>query len=207
MRYERSWIALGILALLVFLLTTQLVHPITAVFVCAMAMVGTRCVTGTIARNSIQWRVLVVIGAALGMGTAMTESGAAEHIAHAILGACRNIGVGDQPNLMLLVTFLLASLFAQLITNNGSAVLMFPIVITTARDLGVDPRPFVFTLMVAAGSIFMSPVAYQTNLMVYGPGGYRFMDYVRLGLPLTLLVGAICTVVAPLAFPFHSASP
>ncbi len=72
-----------------------------------------------------------------------------------------------------------------------------------ARDLGVNPDPFVFSLMVAAGSSFMSPVAYQTNLMVYGPGGYRFADYVRLGAPLTLMVAIVATIAAPLFFPFH----
>ena len=71
-----------------------------------------------------------------------------------------------------------------------------------AVEQGVSPMPFVFTLMVAAGSSFISPVAYQTNLMVYGPGGYRFMDFVRIGLPLTILIGIICVVVAPLAYPF-----
>ena len=82
-------------------------------------------------------------------------------------------------------------------------VLGFPIVMATARQLNVNPAPFVLTLMVAAGSSFLSPVAYQTNLMVYGPGGYKFIDFVRLGAPLTLLVAAISTIFAPLFFPFH----
>ena len=90
-----------------------------------------------------------------------------------------------------------------ILSPNGAAVLIFPIVMATARQLNVNPEPFVLVLMVAAGSSFMSPVAYQTNLMVYGPGGYRFMDFVRLGLPLTLLVAIISTVFAPLFFPFY----
>jgi len=101
------------------------------------------------------------------------------------------------------VMFLLAAGFSQLITNNGAAVLVFPIVMATARQLNVNPEPFVLTLMVAAGSSFLSPVAYQTNLMVYGPGGYKFVDYLRLGAPLTLLVAALSTIFAPLFFPFH----
>jgi di/tricarboxylate transporter len=79
---------------------------------------------------------------------------------------------------------------------------MFPIVMKTAETLGVNPEPFVFGLMVAAGCSFMSPVGYQTNLMVYGPGGYRFTDYTRLGLPLTIAIAAIATLVAPIVFPF-----
>ena len=82
---------------------------------------------------------------------------------------------------------------------------MFPIMMTTASELGVRPEPFVFCLMLAAGSTYMSPVAYQTNLMVYGPGGYRFMDFVKLGAPLTLLVALVASTVAPLFFPFQTA--
>ena len=102
---------------------------------------------------------------------------------------------------MLLVIFVTAALFAQVVTNNGAAVLMFPITMAT-RELGVSPEPFLFTLMIAAGSTYLSPVGYQTNLMVYGPGGYRFFDYARLGLPLTVAVAVICTLLAPIAFPF-----
>ena len=96
----------------------------------------------------------------------------------------------------------MAAAFSLFITNNGAAVVMFPIVMTLARDLGVSPLPFVFTLMVAAGSNYISPVTYQTHLMVWGPGGYKFADFARLGAPLTLLLALVCTFVAPLAFPF-----
>ena len=87
-------------------------------------------------------------------------------------------------------------------TNFGAAVIMFPIVISASQGLGVSPYPFVFTMMAAAGYNFITPLTYQTNLMVYGPGGYRFMDFPRLGVPLTLLVAIIATTVAPLVFPF-----
>ena len=91
----------------------------------------------------------------------------------------------------------LATVFAQLITNNGAAVLMFPVMISTAERLGVSVQPFVFALMVAAGSTYLSPVSYQTNLMVYGAGGYRFFDYARLGLPQGLLDRAKFVVLLP----------
>ncbi len=79
---------------------------------------------------------------------------------------------------------------------------MFPIAVETAGALGVSAEPFVITLMVAAACSFMTPVAYQNNLMVYGPGGYRFLDYTRLGVPLTVIVAVLATVIAPLAYPF-----
>ena len=168
-----------------------------------MAMIGTRCVTGTIARSAVNWQVLIVIASALGMGRALEDSGAAAAISDVLFMFCETVGIVSHPHAMLLVMFLLAAGFSQLITNNGAAVLVFPIVMATARQLNVNPEPFVLTLMVAAGSSFLSPVAYQTNLMVYGPGGYKFIDYVRLGAPLTLLVAALSTIFAPLFFPFH----
>ena len=197
-RHERAWIALTILAVFVILLTATPVHPVLAAFFCAMAMIGTRCATGTIARESINWTVLIVIGCALAMGKAMETTGAAQEIAHSLLEPCKAMGLGSQS--MLFVLFMIAAIFSQLITNNGAAVLMFPIVMATAQELGVAPEPFVFTLMVGAGASFMSPVAYQTNLMVYTAGGYTFMDYVRLGTPLTILTALVATLVVPLFF-------
>ncbi len=201
-RYERAWLALAIFGLLVVLLTAVPIQPVLATFVCALAMVVTRCVTGTIARSAINWQVLIVIATALGMGEALTHTGAAQDIANSLLGVCRDVGLGGSPMAMIFVVFVLAALFSQLVTNNGAAVLMFPITMATARSLGVSPVPFVFVLMVAAGSSFMSPVAYQTNLMVYGPGGYRFTDFVRMGAPLTLVVGIVSALCAALVYSF-----
>jgi di/tricarboxylate transporter len=201
-RHERSWLALAILACLVGLLTLTPISPVLATMLCALAMVGTRCVTGTVARTAINWQVLLVIGAALGIGEALTQTGAAHQIAHGLLVAARGVGLGDSPTGMLLVIVLSGALFSQFITPYGAAVLMFPITMATAQDLGVRPEAFVFGLIVAVGSSYMSPVAYQTNLMVYGPGGYTFMDFVRLGTPLTILVAIVATAVAAFVFPF-----
>ena len=198
-RHERAGVALAVLGVLVALLTLTSLHPVLSVLLCAGLMVGTRCVGGTLARSSVNWQVLIVIGAALGLGSALQETGAAAEIAHRTLA----LGSGLGPHLMVALVFLLATGFAQVITNNGSAVLMFPVTMAVARDLGVNPEPFIFTLMVAAGSTYLSPAAYQTNLMVFGPGGYRFLDYARLGAPVTVVLLVICTVLAPLAFPFQ----
>ena len=205
-RHERAWLALGIVGALVIMLIATPIPPVVAALVCAMAMVGTRCITGTIARNAINWQVLIVIAAAMGLGEALKETGAATTIAHHIMNVCDALHIAGNPHAMLFVVFLLAAIFSQLVTYIGAAVLMFPITMATAQDLAVNPEPFVLVLMAAAGSSYMSPVSYQTNLMVYGPGGYRFLDYARLGAPLTLLVAVISTLVAPLFFPFHLAS-
>jgi di/tricarboxylate transporter len=187
-----------ILVLLILLFLFAPIDKVVAAFLCAMLMIGTRCVTGTEARASINWQVLIVIGAAMGMGRAMDETGAASALAQRLLDTFSGVG----PHGMLMLIFAIAALFAQLVTNYGAAILMFPLTMVTARDLDVSPLPFLFVLMVGAGSTYISPFGYQTNLMVYGPGSYRFGDFVRMGIPLTIVTGIVCTLIAPLVFPF-----
>jgi len=144
-----------------------------------------------------------VIGAAIGVGKAMDTSGAAKTVADAIFAAVGGIG----PHGLLFVFSLLTAVLCQLVTNKGAAVLMFPIAMALAAEAdggaGVSPEPFVVALMATAACSFMTPVGFVTNLMVYGPGGYRFTDYLRLGVPLSLMVAALCALVAPAVFPFH----
>jgi len=205
-RHERSWVALAIMAGLVMLLTLPLekiigyhIPPVAAGFAAAMGMVITRCVTGTIARSSVNWQVLLVIGAAIGIGRAMDQSGAAAAIAHVIFAVVGPLG----GYVALAALFVTTNIFSQLITNKGAAVLMFPITIAVAADMNLSPEPFIVTLMIASASSFITPVGFVTNLMVAGPGGYRFSDFVRLGLPLTVISGILCVLIAPMAFPFH----
>ncbi|MDZ7810196.1 MAG: SLC13 family permease [Arhodomonas sp.] len=141
--------------------------------------------------------MLLVIGAALGIGEAMANSGAATTLARGLVEV-----VGGQPWLALLAVFVITSLFTELITNNAAAVLVFPIALSAAEGMGVNPTPFLITLMIAASASFASPLGYQTNLMVYGPGGYRFGDYLRFGLPLNFLTMAVTVTLAPLVWPF-----
>jgi len=216
-RHERAKLAIGVTLLTLGMLTIPLgavlgwlnglfgwslpmveVHPITAVFVGASLMVLTRCTTGTLARGSINWQVLLVIGAALGVGRALSDSGAAAAIAEVILGVTRPMGV----TATLAAVCVLTVVFTQLVTNNGVAVLMFPIAMATADDLGVSPMPFAIALMLTSACAFMTPIGYQTNLMVQGPGGYRFTDFVRLGLPLTFVCLCIVVVLTPIVYPF-----
>ncbi|MGI9013967.1 MAG: SLC13 family permease [Phycisphaerales bacterium] len=200
-RHERAWLSLTILGLLIVMLAVQPfgLHPLASAFFAAMLMIGTRCVTGTVARASIHWNILAVIGAAIGIGEAMKATNAAEAIATSML----NVVGGFGPHAVLFIIFLLTSVFAQFVTNNGAAVLMFPITMLTVKGMDVNPEPFVLTLIIAAGTNLMTPISYQTNLMVYGPGGYRFSDFLRLGVPITLLFAGLTTFIAPLMFPFE----
>ena len=102
----------------------------------------------------------------------------------------------------LVAVYVVTVLLTELVTNNAAAALAFPLVLSVADQLGVSPMPFVIVIMMGASASFITPIGYQTNLMVYGPGGYRFGDYLRLGLPLALMVGCVTLLLAPLLWPF-----
>jgi di/tricarboxylate transporter len=160
-------------------------------------MIITRCTSGRIARRSVDWQILIVIAASFGIGTALHNTGAAESIAISLIDFA-----GGNPATSLAVMFAVTALLSAVATNNAAAVIMFPIALTTANNLDVSILPFVITLMVAASSSFSTPIGYQTNLMVFGVGGYRFSDYLKLGLPLTILVGITAVLVVPQVWPF-----
>jgi len=106
------------------------------------------------------------------------------------------------PRAVLLGVYVMTALFTEIVTNNAAAAIMFPFAVAIAQGLGVDPRPFAMTIAFAASASFVTPLGYQTNLMVYGPGGYSLRDFVRIGLPLTLLLVATATLLVPIAWPF-----
>ncbi len=195
-RHDKANVALLILILMVLVITLSRLPPLVVALCAAGLMIATKCVTGAVARKAISWQVLVVIGAALGIGEAMRTSGAAAYLTELMLAGLD----GAPPSVMLFSLFLMTSLLAQLITNNGAAVLMFPIFMSVSESTGLSAQGVLFTLMVAAGSSFLSPIAYQTNLMVYGPGSYKFLDFARVGLPLTLVLALVCSILAPIAY-------
>ena len=192
-RHERAWLSVLIMLTMVLPAAFGLVSILTASLVAAMAMVLLRCCTATEARRSVDWSVLIVIGAAIGIGTAMEKSGAAEAIAGGLLSLA-----GSNPFLTLAAIYLATMFCTELITNNAAAVLMFSISIKSAESLQMaDATPFVIAVMIAASASFLTPFGYQTNMMVYGVGGYRVSDYLRFGFPLSLIVFAVTMVVIP----------
>ena len=160
-------------------------------------MIITRCTSASAARRNVDWQVLVVIGASIGLGSALEQTGAASAIAHFWISFA-----GQSYWIALLAVYLITSLFTAVVTNNAAAVLMFPIAKATAVGLGVSFSPFIFTIMMAASASFATPISYQTNQMVYGPGGYRFSDYLKIGIPLNLLMAGVSMAIAPWVWPF-----
>ncbi len=201
-RHDRAWIALLLLAGIVALSATDTMRLLNAALLAAGMMVITRCCSAHEARASIEWRVLVIIGAALGIGRALETTGAAQGIATQLIGLFQGLG----PIGVLLGVYLVTMLFNTLIGAAGAAAMVFPIAKATAAALGVSFMPFVIALMIGASSSYAS-LFYQTNLMVYGPGGYRFTDYLRFGLPLNLLVMAVVMAVVPKVWPLVAVIP
>lgn len=196
-RFEKAPLAFGILAVMVLLAATGWMSMLNAALVAAAAMLLAGCCSASQARRSIEWNVLLVIAAALGLGEALDKTQAASAIAGLMLGL-----VGDHPWIVLAMVYLITTCFTEIITNNGAAALVFPIAMSTADRLDVNPMPFVVCIMVAASASFATPIGYQTNLMVYGPGGYRFSDYFRIGIPLNILLGVLSVILAPLIWRF-----
>ena len=196
-RFDRAALAIGVLVAMVAAAALGLASMLQAALVAAIAMVATRCTSLEAARTSVDWQVVLVIGCSIGVGRAMDASGLAGATATAVVAS-----FGDAPFLALVAVFALAALFSQVITNNAAVVLMFPIAISAAATLGVDPMPFVMAVVVAAAGAVATPIGYQTNLMVYGPGGYVFADFLRAGLPLIAVTATVALWVIPRVWPF-----
>ncbi|VEE15393.1 citrate transporter [Ectopseudomonas mendocina] len=195
--FSKAPLALGILLSMVLLSALGVLPLLEAALIAAGAMVTCRCITASKARQHIDLPVIVVIAASFALGNAMTVTGAAADIARFVFS-------GDQvsPWIALLGVYLLTVFFTELITNNAAAVLMFPVGMAVSEQLGVSFLPFVIAIMFAASASFLTPIGYQTNLMVYGPGRYKFSDYFRLGLPVSFLVAIIVVLLVPMIWIF-----
>lgn len=190
-------VALAILVGMVVVVATGLLDMLEASIVAAAAMILTRCCSEQTARRSLDWPVLLTIAVSFGLGAALEDTGAARAIAEGVLSRA-----GTDPLLALIVIFGTATLLSELVTNNAAAVIVFPIAMSTAAQLQVNPLPFVMSLMIAASSAFATPLGYQTNLMVYGPGGYRATDFLKMGIPMKALMWIVTCTLAPLIWPF-----
>lgn len=196
-RHERANIAALIVALMVTTVSFGWLSMLQAVMLAAGFMIITRCTSGRAARAAPDWSVLVVIAASFGIGTALQKTGAANWVADAVIALANGT-----PLLSLILIFFVTALFTSVATNNVAAVLMFPIALSVADSMGVSVLPFAIAIMVAASASFATPIGYQTNLMVFNAGGYRFRDYLRIGLPLTIIAGIITIIITPLVWHF-----
>ncbi len=214
-RFERAAVAIGILLAMVglvafsewlagvqvslggWLLQIKPISMFKAGLAAAALMLVSGCCRLDQVRRAVDGRVLLAIAAALGLGLALQKTGAVEAIVAALLHL-----VQQNPWWALVVIHLATSLITEVVTNNAAAALMTPFALATASQLGVNPMPFIISVMMAASSSFATPLGYQTNLMVYGPGGYQFADFLKVGVPMNLLVLAVTVALAPQIWPF-----
>jgi di/tricarboxylate transporter len=195
---QRRLAAVVIVAGVVVAAAAGVLHISAAAVGGAVLLVLTGCLRLDDAYRAVDWQVVFLLGGILPLGLALEKTGGADLLAGALIN-----GVGDHgPLAVLAALFLVTTLLTAFMSNTATAALLVPIAMTAAATLGVDPRPLLVTVAFGASASFMTPVGYQTNLLVYGPGSYRFSDYVKVGVPLTLIFWLLATLLIPIAWPF-----
>lgn len=194
---EKAGIAISIFAGVVFCATFGLADIMVCALTGVFLMALTRCFSLKDAYRSLEAEVLLLIVGTLALGLAMQKTGATQMYADLFLG----LFTGMSPHAVLIGIIIFSSVCTHILSNNATAVLLLPIAVSTAVSLGVNPKPFIIGICFGASACFATPIGYQTNLLVYGPGGYRFSDYLKLGLPLNLLVMVFASILIPMVWP------
>jgi di/tricarboxylate transporter len=195
-RHDKAMLAWGILLALVLAAGIGLTSMLNAALLGAAIMLITGCLSVSQAEKSLEFNVLITIAASFALGAALQKTGVADLLAEAIVGLS-----GGRPWLLLVLTYMAVSLLTETITNNAAAVIMVPIILAIVTQAGLNPEPFMFAVMMAASASFATPLGYQTNLMVYGPGGYRFSDFLKAGLPMNLIIGVSTVTILLIGWP------
>ncbi len=199
LRRNKAPIAIGAV-IGVMALATFGVLPISALaLIAATLVVALGCVKPEEAYQSIQWNILMLIFGMLALGIAMDKTGAAALVINLFASTISGLG----PVAVLSAAYLATSILTEMMSNNAAAILMTPIAIGLADQMGMDARPFVIAVMFAASASFSSPIGYQTNTFVYNAGGYRFIDFVKVGVPLNLMFWGLCTFFIPMLWPLQ----
>ena len=189
---RKGWI--GLIALISMILTVTLgwLSMLEAMLLLVVLLIGFKFITPNEIKKFVQFDVILLIASAFAVGEAMTESGLAQYIASGLTTLATPLGILG----VLVITYIVTNIFTEIITNSAAAVLMFPISLEIASVLGIDYMGLIVTVAIAASASFMTPIGYQTNLIVYGPGGYKFTDYVKVGAPLSILTMIIaCSII------------
>jgi len=199
LRRSKAPIALAAVAAVMTVSALEIMPIEAAAIVAAVAVVITGCLTADEAYASIHWNILFLIFGMIAVGLAMEKTGAAGMIVAATLPYLKPLG----PLIVLAGIYLITSTLTEMVSNNATAILLTPISIAVATELGVDPRPFVMAVLFAASASFATPIGYQTNTFVYSAGGYRFSDFLKVGLPLNVLMWGVAVAIIPFFWPFE----
>jgi len=198
LRKDRAVIALFVFLAVLTLTALKVVPILVAALLGAVGMVLGRCLTIEEAYQAIDWKVVFLLGGIIPLGLALEQSGAASWLAHTLLAPFADLG----PLGILAMLYLLTAVLTEVMSNNASAVILAPIALSLTATMNVNARPFLVAITFAASTSFATPVGYQTNTMVYAPGGYGFTDYTRVGGPLNLIFWAVAVLLIPVLWPF-----
>ena len=200
------WLSIVVIIGVVFLAALSLVPILKGVIIGMAILLVARVISPLEAYNSINWQIIVLIGCLIPLGIAIQSSGTAKLIGDTMVNLLRFVPDHQQAIFLLAMVYLVAMIFTEVSSNAATAIIMTPITIAASTNLGLDPRPFIFAICFAASASFITPIGYQTNLMVYGPGGYKFSDYIRVGLPLSITLWVMAVILIPILWPFTPAS-
>ena len=196
------WLVFLLIPLAVTLAAVGVIEIAAAVLLSAIVLLAARALRPQEAYRSVDWSVLIMIAAMVPVGGAIVSTGTAEFMASRIVAIVGLFPPELVPYAVLALVYLVTSLFTELISNAAAVIILVPIALSVGDTLGVESRPLVMAVCFAASAAFMTPMGYQTNLMVYGPGGYRFLDFVRVGAPLNLIFWIVATLLIPRVWPF-----
>jgi di/tricarboxylate transporter len=197
-RWPKQWMAIAAIAMVVILATLKILPIAALAIIAAVAVIALRCVDVEEAYRAVEWKILFMVFGMLALGLALEKTHGAEFIARGLLSSFGSLG----PTVVLSIVILLAAVLANFLSHNVAAVLLTPIALQSALALHVSPRPFIIAIAIGASACFATPIGYQTNLLVYGPGGYFFRDFIKIGLPLNVLIWILATLLIPWLWPF-----
>ena len=196
------WLSILVIIGAVLLAALSLVPILKGVIIGLAILLVARVITPLEAYNSINWQIIVLIGCLIPLGIAIQSSGTAIMIGNTMVNLLQFVPEHQQATFLLAMVYLVAMIFTEVSSNAATAIIMTPIALAASANLGLDPRPFIFAICYAASASFITPIGYQTNLMVYGPGGYKFSDYIRVGLPLSITLWVMAVILIPMLWPF-----
>ena len=196
------WLPLALIPAIMLLAALGILDILAGVLVSCVLLLALGALTPREAYRSVDWSVVLFIAAFIPVGGAMFRTGLADSLAGLVLAPGSWVSPSVAPWVALSVLYLATSLMTETVTNNAAAIVLTPVAITMGESLGVEARPFVFAVCFAASASFMTPTGYQTNMMVYGPGSYRFLDFTRFGTPLNLLFWVVASFLIPWFWPF-----
>ena len=203
-KHKYWWVSVAVIFGAVILAALGIVPILKGALIGAIFLLVIRVITANEAYQSINWQVIVLIAALIPLGIVIQKSGTAFWIGTVLNDIANAFNPLIRPTIMLSLIYLVTIILTETTSNAATAIIMTPIAISAAQQMGLDPRTFVFAVCFAASASFITPIGYQTNLMVYSPGGYKFTDYVRVGLPLAIVLWCMATWLIPILWPFAS---